>query len=331
MNDRAVSLLENYELNVLRTYKGRGCILCETDTGLKIFREYQAPHQKLLLMEKLLHNIAQLDLVDVDMPVANKEGSYLVKDRDGISYVLKDYYDGHECSLKNQEELYDCMRTMALLHTGLFCPKEVSLEGMTRFDLSDETGRQNRLLRKIRKYVRERGTKTAFEQFLLAEYDRFLGKALAVQNRLEAEDFTTFYTNVEKQRSFIHGDYQYHNVLFCGPRRAVVNFERCRYDGRVGDIVLFLRKIMEKYDWEPLLGIRLLQEYEAISPLNEEERRQLFYRLAYPEKFRKIVSTYYNSNKAFQSLVYSEKLMTVCRQEEKKQNFLRRVFDDVIE
>ncbi|MBR4965954.1 MAG: CotS family spore coat protein [Lachnospiraceae bacterium] len=331
MNDRAVSLLEQYELNILRTYKGRGCILCETEEGLKIFQEYHAPQQKLTLMEHLLENISTLGLVDVDSLVASKEGTYSVKDRDGVVYVLKNYYTGNECSPGNKEELSDCMHTMAMLHTGMFYPKDAPLLDIRRFDLYEETARHNRMLRKIRKYLRERGSKTPFEQFLLSEYDTFLNCGLAAEERLGKEDFASFYQSVEKQRSFIHGDYQYHNVLLCGTRRAVVNFERCRFDSRVGDLALFLRKIMEKYDWDPTFGMKLLQEYEAFTPLKEDERRQLFYRLSYPEKFRKIVSAYYNSNKAFQSVAYGEKLLAVCAQEEKKQNFLRKVFDDVIE
>lgn len=331
MNDRAVSLLEQYELNIRRTYKGRGCILCETEDGLKILQEYHAPQSKPVLTEQLLHNINALGLVDVDSPVANKEGTYLVKDRDGVCYILKNYYEGQECNPGNKEELTDCMHTMAMLHTGMFLPKDVPLEQVGRFDLYEETARHNRMLRKIRRYVRGRGSKTPFEQFLLSEYDTFLNCALAAEERIRQEDFTSFYQNVEKQRSFIHGDYQYHNVLICGARRAVVNFERCRFDSRVGDLAHFLRKIMEKYEWDPAFGTKLLREYEAFTPLKEEERRQLFYRLSYPEKFRKIVSAYYNSNKAFQSLAYGEKLQAVCLQEEKKQNFLRKVFDDVIE
>ena len=40
MNDRAVALLEQYEIEVLRTRKGRGAILCDTQQGCLIFKEY---------------------------------------------------------------------------------------------------------------------------------------------------------------------------------------------------------------------------------------------------------------------------------------------------
>lgn len=41
MNDRAVALLEQYDCEVLRTRKGRGSILCDTDKGTLAFLEYR--------------------------------------------------------------------------------------------------------------------------------------------------------------------------------------------------------------------------------------------------------------------------------------------------
>lgn len=38
MNDRAVELLEQYEIEVLRTRKGRGAILCDTNLGILILK-----------------------------------------------------------------------------------------------------------------------------------------------------------------------------------------------------------------------------------------------------------------------------------------------------
>ena len=39
VNDRAVNLLENYDIEVLRTAKGRGAILCEAKQGYYIFKD----------------------------------------------------------------------------------------------------------------------------------------------------------------------------------------------------------------------------------------------------------------------------------------------------
>ena len=54
MNDRAVSVLENYDFEIVRTQKSRNAILCETNKGWMILKEYRGQRFRLELLEKLL-------------------------------------------------------------------------------------------------------------------------------------------------------------------------------------------------------------------------------------------------------------------------------------
>lgn len=54
MNDRVVNLLDNYDIEVLRTAKGRGAILCEAKQGYYIFKEYHGHQNKLEFQNDLL-------------------------------------------------------------------------------------------------------------------------------------------------------------------------------------------------------------------------------------------------------------------------------------
>lgn len=330
MNDRAISLLENYDFTVLKVQKARGAFVCETDKGLKIMKEYQAPVSKLGLMDVLLRETGRVSKVFVDTLVADKEGNFISYDREGMGYVVKDYFDGRECAPRDCQDLKKAMQALALLHKTLCWPEEVMPEGLRRFDLEEDVARQNKGLKKIRSFIRARGRKTEFELALLDAYNLFLEQAVKAEERIGEEDFQGFYDEVERRGQFAHGDYQYHNVLFGKDRSAVLHFEKCQWDSGVRDIALLMRKTLEKADWDAALGEALLKEYEAVSPLTEAERRQLFYRLAYPEKFRKIANFYYNSNKAFVSGQYQAKLNNIIRLEPYKRAFLRKVFDDEI-
>jgi hypothetical protein len=55
VNDRAVGLLEQYDIEVLRTRKGRGAILCDTPAGCLIFREYAGNEERLEIQN--LHSL----------------------------------------------------------------------------------------------------------------------------------------------------------------------------------------------------------------------------------------------------------------------------------
>jgi hypothetical protein len=70
VNDRAVSLLEQYDLEVLRTRKGRGAILCETSNGLYIFKEYEGSLEKCI---GELPDYNDLDVLKNDLLYKTKE------------------------------------------------------------------------------------------------------------------------------------------------------------------------------------------------------------------------------------------------------------------
>jgi len=116
MNDRAVSLLDQYEIEVAGTRKGRGAILCDTDRGTLIFKEYAGSPQHLRVQDRLLRTIAQKGLVEAEQLLPTKEGEFFVKDHDGISYILKTYREGRECNIREPEECLAAIRQLAKLH-----------------------------------------------------------------------------------------------------------------------------------------------------------------------------------------------------------------------
>ena len=73
MNDRAVSLLEQYEIEVNRTWKGRGAILCDSDRGLLIMKEYSGPVDKVRFQDFLLKHINASGTVRVESILRTKE------------------------------------------------------------------------------------------------------------------------------------------------------------------------------------------------------------------------------------------------------------------
>lgn len=104
----------------------------------------------------------------------------------------------------------------------------------------------------------------------------------------------------------------------------LVNFEKCVIDSPVRDLYLFMRKLLEKGNWSESIGFDLVNSYDKVRPMEKEEFLQLYYRLAYPEKFWKIVNFYYNSGKAWIPGKNLEKLKRVTEQEKDKQAFLEK-------
>ncbi len=333
MNDRAAELLEQYEIEVLRTRKGRGAILCDTDRGCLIFREYSGSLDRIRLQDRLLRQIEDAGLVRVESIIPDREGSLLVKDADGTGYVLKTWQEGRECSVHDRGECVEAVRLLARLHGSMELPGDTPNLPVA-FSPEKEYDKHNKELKRVRKYLQQKGQKTWFETSLRKVFDSFLEEALAVTEQWLEYCGTFQGEGQEPARkadrvAFCHGDYQYHNILQGVGGWFVVNFEKCMCDAPIRDLYLLLRKLLEKSNWSVALGEELLSAYERERPIPARDWIDLYYRLAYPEKFWKIVNFYYNSGKAWIPGKNQEKLERVIEQEKGKQRFLDQIFRDV--
>lgn len=323
MNDRAVSLLEQYEIEVNRTWKGRGAILCDSNKGLLILKEYCGPADKVEFQDYLLKHINESDDVRVESILRTKEDEFIVYDQDRVAYIVKTYCDGRECNHRDIEECRQAVSVLAKLHrvSDLSGCDILSEQPVYRADKEYE--KHNRELKKVRKFLREKSQKTDFEIYLMKHYDYFMNNALQITDELR------YYAYEEDSYEFpivCHGDYQYHNIMQTESGSVLLNFEKCVRDYPVRDLYLFLRKLLEKNNWSQTLGDMLLESYNMERTLTERDYKQLYYRLAYPEKFWKIVNFYYNSGKAWIPGRNMEKIEKLFAQEREKQLFLESIF-----
>lgn len=323
MDDRAVSVLENYEWKVLRTWKGRGSILFETNQGTKILKEYTGPTEKVILQDVLIHHIKECGIEDVDAFEKNKEGEIISYDRDKKAYTVKEYLEGRDCNIWEPEECCAAVTHLARLHGAMEMNNEKECILLPVAQLRREYEKHNKELKRIRNFIRGKGQKTDFEIFLMQHYDYFYEQAVEISQEVEEQDWSPLYEEVQRKGTLCHGDYQYHNIRMGEKEIGVINFEKYILDVQIRDLYLFMRKVLEKNKWDEKMGDRILNAYESLRPLNELERKQLNYRLAYPEKFWKIVNFYYNSGKSWIPMRHMEKLQKLIQQEAVKKQFLK--------
>ena len=322
MNDRAVSLLDQYEIEVNRTWKGRGAILCESDHGLLIMKEYAGPVEKVKFQDYLLKHIKESGAVRVESILRTKEGEMIVYDQDRVAYIVKTYCEGRECNHRDQQECGQAVRTLANLHKVSDLSGYEILQEQPVCHIEKEYEKHNRELKKVRRFLREKSQKTDFEIYLMKHYDYFLDIALQITEELQ------YYAYEEDSYEFpivCHGDYQYHNIIQTEAGTVLINFEKCVRDYPVRDLYLFLRKLLEKNNWSQTLGDMLLESYNRERSLTDRDYSQLYYRFAYPEKFWKIVNFYYNTGKAWIPDRNMEKIEKLFAQEREKQLFLESI------
>lgn len=325
MKDYSLNVLEQYDIEVNSTRKVRGAVLCDTDVGALLLTEAAVSDHKLPVLEMLLTKISGCGYERVDSIFINKEGELVTEAEDGTRYVLKRWFSGRECDVKREQEVLEAVRNLARLHRMMKLPGEESGE-FPGNNLQEEFRRHNRELRKVRTFIRNRTAKGTFEQVVLEHFEAMYLWAEQAEKKLLSSAYERLTQTSREEGTIIHGDYNYHNVWMTPKGIATTNFEHFANDIQASDLYYFMRKVLEKHEWNIELGRAMLRVYQEIMPLSEEERDYLAIRFSYPEKFWKLINSYYHSNKAWIPEKDVEKLRTVIAQTERKKRFLESIF-----
>lgn len=322
MNDRSISVLENYDLEMCTISRGRNAYICETKQGKYTLEEYKGIPQKLVMLEHLQEQIDASGCCKTDKLIRNKEGELFCRDKEGNLLIVKEYRAGRECSVKNKEELLTAMSLLGRLHNAM---AQCQLEELTEYKvhtLEEEVLKHNRELKRVRKYLRKRSDKTEFEREILSKYSFFMDKAMALEELLACTEEKVFDGNV---LALCHGDYQYHNILMTEECLSVVHFENFHKESCIKDVYLFLRKVMEKHNWSLELWNQMIDAYQKERKMSVSEWQELYYRFSYPEKFWKIVNFYLNNRKSWQPEKNLDKLKKIFEQESEKDKILQKI------
>ncbi len=340
MEDRSNEIFSQYDFKIYRSYRARGGMVLETSQGWKLYAACSGSARRMEFEDVLKNQMAEHGYVCTDRYVRNKENNLVSVNSMGERFSIRNWFDLEEASLRKEESIVYAARNLAFLHlamTDIRMPDSsvVFLEE----DLTASFEKRTRELKRVSSYLVKRKNKTPFEVKYLNCCNLFYEEAVKAREKLKEIAVQEFFEESILYGKVIHGMYTYHNVLMphhaeraClmspGTREdciATVNFERSAFGMQIYDLYQFLRKVMEKNNWQWELGGRVLTAYEEIRALSVQEKRILHTLLMYPEKFWKITNYYYNSRKSMIPQKNTEKLDVLLLQQKEKQEFLHRL------
>ena len=268
--DYGLGTLAQYELTADRSARTRGALLCYTAQGLLILREFHGSEKKLEKQQELLMRL-QENGINTDYFLRNNQESLVSKDKTEQRFTLQHWYEGKECDTKSREDILKSVRTLARLHILM---KMEPVEEYRERSLREEYLRHNQELRKIRKFIRNKGASNVFEKNYLASVEQFLERAQYAVKLLDETDYDDLRERAWREGQVCHGEYNQHNILMLKNDHfgtAVTNFGHWSFDIQIADLYRFMRKILEKYNWNLELAGEMLREYHKIRPISAEE------------------------------------------------------------
>lgn len=328
MYNREEEILEQYELEIRSFSKGRGAFICDTDKGTALLCEFKGSLERAEFLYEILQFLSEQGFA-AETIIPTKENGILAKDEtEQTSYLLKNWYTGRECDVRSRDDILAAVKKLAGFHNLVRCYEKKVPDFMKaeKNRLFTEYERHNRELNKVKNYIRNKHKKNEFEMMFMKMYEEYITQAKEITAQLKEHHDKTEKQEEEHMFGLCHGDYNQHNIVLCQGEWTLLNFEQMSYDIMVSDLANFIRKILEKYNWNTGLGIEMITTYDKIRKLTPEESKELYFRLAYPKKYWKIANHYYNSRKSWISGRDIEKLEKVMEQEEQRQQFLRMLF-----
>ena len=346
MNEKSLEVLNQYDVKIMGCVRGRGGILVSTDKGEKLLMECSKQDKYYLREDCITRAVKENGFENVDTYVRNSDNEIIsVLPDEGRKYVLKDMYPGSECNVKNLRDIKASVSTMAKLHIALnaasssLCINDSGVR-LSRGSIKDTVVRHTRELKMAENYLKNKKRRTEYELTIYRQLGKFYSEARTAVDMLQNSEVEARLEKALDSNELVHGNFNYHNVIICdkpergnypagsnasGVMTAVTNMDKCRIDCQIWDLYQFMRKILEKYNWDIDLAFKMLDEYDKVKPIEDGELKVLSVLFTFPEKFWKITNYYYNMNKAWVPPKSIEKLESCIAQNGRRLDFLATI------
>lgn len=321
-----MGVFDQFGISVYRTMRGRGAYICETSQGIKLLRETAYREEKYAKEDYITLKLKENGFSAVDVFERTLNGTILAEDEDKKKYYLKNWFDAGECDVKSFYEVLSACGAIARVHASL---NKFQIEQETKnfrvpvsMSLEDKYARKIREMKSVNNYLKKKKGKSEFERTAFENMGVFLKEAGETMERLLRSGYRETYSHAVQNEMIVHGSCNHHNILNGRGYVAVVNFERANINVQITDLYDFMRKILEKYNWDIKLAYRMLDEYNKVKTITESELEVLGLLFTFPEKYFKIMDHYFNSSKAWIPDKDIEKLKIVLKQNEARLRFV---------
>lgn len=321
---REFEIERQFDVHIESIKPKKGVYLLKTNKGNKCLKRINYGVQKLYFVYAAKEHLISNGFKNIDRYDINTEEEPFAVVNEDI-YTLSEWIEGRECDFHNDDDLVIATENLALLHIASkgYDPPENS-------KLKTDLGRwphlmekRVRSLDKMKNMCRKRHRKTEFdfEYMKNMEFYKDYGKramnVLSSSNYIELCDFT------EKEKSFCHHDYTYHNIIIGADNDVnVIDFDYCKRELRVYDISNYLVKVLKRRDWDIKYCNLIIDTYNKISPLKAEEYRVLFGFLLFPQRFWRLSNRYYYNEINWGTKTLYKRLKALDDEKEKYNNFI---------
>lgn len=321
---REFEIERQFNIKIENIKPNRGVYYVKTDQGMRCLKKINYGIQKLLFVYGAKEHLRGNGFSTVDKYYLNIEGlPYALVNED--IYTLSEWIEGRECDFQNRDDLVSAAINLAKLHSSSrgYEPPENS-------KLKTDLGRWPHLMdkriksfEKMRDMARKKSCKTPFDLNYIktVQFYKDLGKRAV--HVLENSKYMDLCRITEEEESFCHHDYTYHNIIIDEENKVnVIDFDYCKREIRVYDISNFMIKVLKRVGWDVDYAKVIIDSYNTISPLSEDEYKVLFAFLLFPQRFWRLSNRYYYNEVNWAQATFNKKIDELNEEQEAYLRFI---------
>lgn len=294
-----------------------------TPDGKKILKIVNSTEERLDFIDKSLEYISK-KYPNVLSYCKNKKDKVYEIWR-GETYVLLDMVEGREVSFSNPMEIDICSKAIANMHLA----SKGMIDTIDEDIVSENCGENlikfmtdsYKILENIKYNVNKYRYKNDFDKMFISNVDYNLREIEKSLELLALSD----YNSILSDRSKIvlcHNDLAHHNFIIDGEDVKIIDFDYCKFDTRVIDIANYSLKVIKGFAYDTEKVKAILDSYNSIEKLDNEEIKLLYVILSFPKDFVTIATDYYYKQKSWDEDVFVSRFKNKLENEIYRKEFL---------
>jgi CotS family spore coat protein len=300
----------------------RKVFVLKTDKGNKILKKVDYDEERLEFINSCVENISKNFSNVISFNTFSDGKKYKVLK--GDCYVLMDLIEGREATFTNPIEFKMCGELLAKEHLaskGFANEKNVKSRIDKSLILKYKENLKN--IEEIEWLVKSFKFKNEFDCLFLKDSQVYIKEIVEAIKLLELSEYNCYR---EKGRNIVvcHNDLAEHNFLFSNNEMYLIDFDYCSIDLRIMDLADLILKGIKNVAFDFNKALDVIDCYNKIYPLEDEEYKLLYILLLFPTDFCSITNSYYHKQKDWEEEVFINRLKMKLMNEDFRRNFLDR-------
>ena len=294
------AILNQWGLKALEWEKVKDVYQVQTDDGLKNLKLSPLNPKRLRFVHQVINHLSTNGFTKLCPLIPTQNGANYYHDQH-YAYTLFDWIPGRQCNIKDQSELVGATKLLAEFHlrsAGFKVPPD----SHPRLQLGKcpvHFARHHQELLEFKSLARSRPN-DAIAQLYLEHVEFFLPFASQAILSLKASRYWDLVARARVEHPFCHGDPAARNfILTPGAEIWMIDFDSCRIDLPLMDLIKFCRRVMKKYNWRLEIAKALFGAYHSVNPLSSDELEVIKAVLCFPQKFWRLAVRHFHQHQRY--------------------------------